>query len=48
MSVMPWDTVKPIGTNNYEQVAQWNSQIDTKHIAIQTSNKYTVKNEVDR
>ena len=30
---------KIVGNNNYEQLAQVNSQIETKHIAIQTSNK---------
>ena len=43
MSVMPWDSVKAIGNNNYEQLAKWNPQIDTNHIAIQTRDKFTVK-----
>ena len=31
-----------VGNNNYEQIAQLNSQIETKHIAIQTNdNKKT-------
>ena len=32
-----------VGNKNYEQLAQLNSQIETKHIAIQTNNKSTVK-----
>ena len=28
-----------VGNNNYEQIAQLNSQIETKHIAIQTNDK---------
>ena len=28
-----------VGNNNYEQLAQLNYQIETKHIAIQTSDK---------
>ena len=37
--------------NNYEQLAQLNSQNETKHIAIQTSNNSTIKylqNNVNR
>ena len=33
-----------IGDNNYEQqVAQLNFEIETKHIAIESSNKYIIK-----
>ena len=32
-----------IGNNNYEQLAQLNSHIEIKHIAIQTSNNSTLK-----
>ena len=43
MSIISWDSVKPIENNKYEQLAQWNPTIDTKHIAIQTNNKSNVK-----
>ena len=32
-----------IGSNNYEHLAQLNSQIEIKHIAIQNNNKSIVK-----
>ena len=32
-----------VGNNNYEQLTQLNSQIETKHTTIQVSNKSTVK-----
>ena len=31
---MPWDSVKPIGKKKYEQIAQWNPQIDSKNHKI--------------
>ena len=43
MSVMPWDSVKSIGNNIYEQLAKINPKINTKHITIQTNNKSTIK-----
>ena len=32
-----------VGNKNYDQLAQLNSQIEIKHITIQTSNKPTLK-----
>ena len=32
-----------VGNNDYEQLAESNSQIETKHITIETGKKSTVK-----